>query len=178
MARSECESEHLGAVAESLDQMETLIEELLALARNDEAVVAPEPVALRALAEECWQHTETADATLALETDRTIRADRRRTQQLLENLVRNAVEHGGEDVTVTIGDCEDGFYVADDGAGIPDGDAERVLVRGFSTAADGTGLGLYIVTEIVDSHGWDIAVRDGRAGGARFEISGVDTTDP
>lgn len=41
---------------------------------------------------------------------------------LFENLYRNAVEHGGSEVTVTVGTLKDGFYIEDDGVGVPDGE--------------------------------------------------------
>ncbi|MFC4542738.1 PAS domain S-box protein [Halosolutus amylolyticus] len=69
-----------------------------------------------------------------------------------------------------------GFYVADTGAGLPP-DRESIFEFGHTTAADGTGLGLAIVEEIVTAHGWSIAARDARAGGARFEIEGVRTDE-
>nr|WP_305882612.1 HAMP domain-containing sensor histidine kinase [Haloplanus ruber] len=115
------------------------------------------------------------DATLAVESDRTIRADRSRFRQVLENLFANAVEHGGAEVTVSVGDLPDGFYVADDGVGIPENEREEVFEAGYSTTTDGTGLGLRIVKRIVDGHGWKVAVTDSDGGGTRVEITGVDT---
>ncbi|MEF8907721.1 MAG: ATP-binding protein, partial [Haloarculaceae archaeon] len=44
---------------------------------------------------------------------------------------------------------------------------------GYSTAEDGTGLGLNIVEEIAEAHGWDVEVTEGSEGGARFEFTGV-----
>jgi len=117
-AQDERESEHLASVADALDRMNTLIDDVLALAREGETVTDFEPVNLAATVNECWQTVETAEATLEVKTERTIYADQSRLQQLLENLVRNAVEHGGENVTITVGDFDDGFYVADDGPGI------------------------------------------------------------
>jgi signal transduction histidine kinase len=79
-------------------------------------------------------------------------------------------------VTVTVGelaDC-DGFYVADDGPGIPADERETVFESGYSTAADGTGFGLSIVEEIASAHGWAVRVTDSAEGGARFEVAGVD----
>jgi signal transduction histidine kinase len=49
-----------------------------------------------------------------------------------------------------------------------------VFDLGYSSDPDGTGFGLAIVTEIVESHGWSVTVTDSDAGGARFEISGVE----
>ena len=79
-------------------------------------------------------------------------------------------------MTVRIGDLPDdaGFYVADDGPGIPEADRETVFDAGHSTNEDGTGFGLSIVQGIVEAHGWDIRVTEGDDGGARFEITGVE----
>jgi signal transduction histidine kinase len=77
---------------------------------------------------------------------------------------------------VTVGPIEDGFYVADDGPGIPEDQYDEVLERGFTTSDTGTGLGLSIVRTVVDAHGWDITVTSSTDGGARFEITGATAT--
>jgi signal transduction histidine kinase len=117
---------------------------------------------------------ETSDATLVTATDRVVVADPDRLQRLLENLVRNAVEHGGDDVTVVVGGLDDGFYVEDDGRGIPEADRRTVLESGYSTANDGTGVGLHIVDRMADVHDWALRVTESDDGGARFEITGVE----
>ncbi len=158
--------------------MEELIVDLLTLARSGNRITGMELVELAVVAESGWQNVVTVDATLVSETERTIRADRTRLQQLLENLIRNTVEHGGTDPTVTIGDLtgRDGFYIADDGPGIPDENRERVFEGGYSTSSDGTGLGLPIVEEIAHAHGWDIMVTSSESGGAQFEFTDVEGT--
>jgi PAS/PAC sensor hybrid histidine kinase (EC 2.7.13.3) len=103
-----------------------------------------------------------------------VRADANRLQRLLENLFRNAIEHGGEDVTLRIGALDDGFFVEDDGPGIPSDQQEEVLKAGYSSDEEGTGLGLSIVKTIVDAHGWSLALTEGRDGGARFEVTGAE----
>lgn len=85
----------------------------------------------------------------------------------------NSVEHGGEVVTVTIGDLDTGFYVADDGSGIPPEEREQVFEAGYSTDNESTGFGLAIVKQIADAHGWDICVTESETDGARFEITDV-----
>ena len=80
-----------------------------------------------------------------------------------------------DDVAITVGALSDGFFVEDDGQGVPDSEKEAVLEAGYTTATDGTGYGLYIVTEIAAAHGWEIEVADGRDGGARFDITDVET---
>ena len=171
-----CDSEHIAHVRNAHDRMAALIEDLLTLAREGAAVTDPGVVDLAALAQECWSNVDTAEATLDVDTDRSILADESRLKRVFENLVRNSIEHGGPDVTVRIGDLSgpDGFYVADDGPGIPEADRETVFDAGHSTNEDGTGFGLSIVQGIVEGHGWDIRVTEGDNGGARFEITGVE----
>ncbi|WP_096389856.1 sensor histidine kinase [Halopenitus persicus] len=165
----------LEQVDNALDRMNRLIEDLLTLARQGESIGETERVDLGAVAAAAWEHVDAPDAALSVEADATIEADRGRLQQLLENLFRNSVEHGGSDVRIVVGDLPDGvgFYVADDGHGIPESDRERVFESGYTTREGGTGFGLAIVSEIVDAHGWEIAATDGETGGARFEITDV-----
>ena len=188
LAREERDSEHLEAVADAHDRIRALIRELLSSARRDDTVSDADRVDLSGLAAECWRNVATGDARLAVETERAIRADESRFKRLLENLYRNAVEHGsassrsetddaggGRGVTVTVAELGDGngFFVADDGPGIPEGEREAVLEGGYSTAEDGTGFGLAIVNGIAEAHGWEVAVTDSEAGGTRIEITGV-----
>ncbi|EMA22889.1 hybrid sensor histidine kinase/response regulator [Haloarcula amylolytica] len=177
LAREECESEHLAAVERAHERMDTLITDLLTLARDGETVTDREPVALELLVDSCWSNVETADATLVTDIDRTVLANESRLKQLFENLVRNAVEHAGPDVTVTVGAVDDGFFVADDGPGIPEKDREAVFEAGYSTSTEGTGFGLSIARQVAEAHGWEISVRDSADGGARFEITGVSFGD-
>jgi PAS domain S-box-containing protein len=176
LAQDECESTHLVDVATAHDRIESLIENVLTLSRVEKQTVEKEPVALEQVSETCWQTVSTADATLVTEINRHLQADRSRLQQLLENLIRNAIEHAGETVTVTIGELETktGFYVEDDGPGIPPEERSKVFKTGTSTAYDGTGLGLSIVKQIVEAHDWHIQLTDGTDGGARFEIKDVE----
>jgi signal transduction histidine kinase len=174
LAREDCESEHLAPIGCALDRMRVLIDDLLTLAREGESATDPEPIALAEIVESCWTTVDTAAATLDVASDRTISADRSRLRQLFENLFRNAVEHGGGDVTVSVGDLPDGFYVADDGPGIPETDREVVFEAGYSTSPDGTGFGLAIVEQVAQAHGWSVRVTAAPDGGTRFEITGVE----
>lgn len=72
------------------------------------------------------------------------------------------------DVTVTLGELANGqgFYIKDDGSGIDPSDPGRVCESGYSTAEDGTGLGLAVVNRVASARGWKMAVPDSGAGGA------------
>lgn len=174
IAREEYNSEHLEELAWALDRMETLIDDLLTLAREGETVCDASPIDLEALLENCWRNVATSEATLMTNVDQWVQADRPRLQQLLENLIRNAVEHGGQSVTITIGELDDGFYVEDDGSGIPEAKRDDVFAAGYSTSEDGTGFGLSIVKQAAEAQGWDVNVTEGSEGGARFEFTGVE----
>ena len=66
-----------------------------------------------------------------------------------------------------------GFYVEDDGPGIPADERDRVLDPGYMSAAAGIGFGLAIVDRIAAAHGWTVRVAESVDGGVRFEFAGV-----
>ncbi|WP_267642434.1 response regulator [Haloarchaeobius amylolyticus] len=211
------EVERIEHVREALARMDELVQDLLALAQHGTAVQQLALCDLESLAVRAWASVETPDAELEVEGDCAIRADEGRAQQLLENLFRNAVEHGstgrqmesddavehggprasggaGDAVehesadegweqagdqpllTVRVGcfEGEDGFFVADDGQGIPADCRETVLDHGHSSQPDGSGFGLAIVESIADAHDWTVTVTESAAGGACIEVRGVD----
>ena len=203
LAGEECGSDHLDAAADAIGRSRTLVDDLLTLAREGETAGEIEAVDLSAAACERWDGIGPAAARLRIETDRTVRADPDGLAQILENLLRNCVEHGstgprsntrgdaveqstdpapesrvdvvdGPGVTVTVGDLEDGFYVEDDGPGIDPADRATVFDPGYSTSDDGTGFGLRVVKRIAEAHGWSVRAVEGARGGARFEITGVE----
>ena len=168
--------ENAASIREAAGRMESLIDDLLTLAKHGDSRQAVSTVALEQVTASAWTLVEAPESTLSVPASGTVVADETRLQQLFENLFRNAVEHAGPGVTVTVGACEGGFYVADDGPGIPAADRDSVFDMGFSTAREGTGFGLPIVQDVVQAHGWDVAVTESAAGGARFEITGVDVS--
>jgi PAS domain S-box-containing protein len=224
-------SEPREKVVDGLDRMQRIVDDVLALALDHDDLDR-EPTDLERLARQAWATVETGDATLAVETSPTLSVDSDRVIRLLENLFRNAVEHGstsprsqahedavehgstsprssstrqdavehgstsnqtasddavehgspssrpsddaadhdGPDPTVTVGGLDGGgFYVADDGPGIPPEDRERVFEEGYS-ASSSTGLGLAIVREIATAHGWTVRATESADGGAQFEF--------
>jgi signal transduction histidine kinase len=176
LAREDCDSDHLAEVAKGHERMYGSIDDLLRLARHGVTETDTEPVELTEVIRDQWRTLRTADATLTVDTGCTIRADRSQLRHLLENLIQNAIDHGGDDVSITVGelDGERGFYVADDGPGIPEAERDRVFEPGYSTAREGAGIGIVIVQEVAEAHGWEITVTGGEETGARFEIDGVD----
>lgn len=171
---SEADDEHVEKIIDSLYRMEELIDDLLARARGDQELER-EALELEAIATTAWENVETPDATLCLEGNAELTADPDRLVQLLENLYRNAIEHGNSTEEVSVGPTDDGFYVADDGRGIPPEKRDEIFERGVTHDSGGTGYGLAIVTDIVEGHGWTIDVTESESSGARFQISDVPT---
>ncbi|MDS0284203.1 sensor histidine kinase [Haloarcula onubensis] len=184
LARETGADDHLADLADALGRMDALIDDLLTLAEQGYVVESRTRLGLRALAEQAWANVQTRSATLRTDGTVDVFGDESRLLQVFENLFRNAVEHAGPDVTVHVGPLEslhtstrvsaadytDGFYVADDGPGIPAEDPSEVFASGHST--DGTGLGLAIVERVVEAHGWDISAGESVGRGARFEVIG------
>jgi PAS domain S-box-containing protein len=160
-------------IHDSHQRMADLIDDLLTLARQGATVEATEPTDVAAAAEDVWPYVNAPGTELVLATDEEVEADPSRLQELLTNLLQNAVDHGDAE-TIRVETTDAGFAVADDGRGIPPEDREDVFETGFSTAEDGTGFGLAIVGTIADAHGWSVSVTEGREGGARFEVTGVE----
>ncbi len=179
LIKAEGDLSHVPPLEHALDRMGEIIRDVLALARGRQEITSDdrEPLRLAAAAESSWTHVETNGATLHVKEDLGLQADEGRFQQLLENLFRNAVEHGGDDVVVTIGGLPNGFFVEDDGPGIPVEERGAVLEEGYSSTDGGTGFGLSIVETVAEAHGWTLSVMDGRAGGARFEFNGVEAAE-
>jgi signal transduction histidine kinase len=171
--------EHFAAATDALDRMDDLVQNLLTLTVQGQLIDDPDPVELSTVTSECWAVVDTADATLAIDSEGKIYADPDRLRQVFENLFRDAVEHGGQDVRIHVGLTADGsgFFVEDDGPGIPPGERVVVFNSGYSSDSDGTGFGLAIVAEIAEAHGWQVDVGAGQDGGARFEFSDV-TVEP
>jgi PAS domain S-box-containing protein len=171
----DCESDHIESLRTALSRMEEIIEDTLTLARNGQRVGEMEAVDLGRTVGRCADVVEASPATLEIEDDVTIRGDPDRVRHIYENLLRNAVEHGGTDVTVRVGRAdEQTVYCADDGPGIPEAEREPVFDPGYSSEPDGTGFGLAIVQRLAEAHGWEVTVTESEAGGARFEFRGVE----
>ncbi|WP_435077903.1 PAS domain S-box protein [Halococcus sp. AFM35] len=169
LAEDDHHSEHHEAALWAIDRMDTLIEDVLALARQGRIIDDTEPVSLSDVAERAWRTVATDDATIDVDVSGTLAGDPDRLIRLFENLFRNAIDHAGTDVHVTVGPTEAGFFVADDGPGIPESERERVFEHGYSTSESGTGLGLMIVRKIASAHGWTVSAADS-GDGARFEV--------
>ena len=154
--------------------MEEFISDTLTLARQGQVVSEQESIKLVNIIGACWKTVSTAEATIQIEDEITIKGDRSRLQHIFENLFRNAIEHGGTDVTVRVGKLnQHGIYVEDTGPGIPEDARKTVFEAGYTSTTGGTGFGLTIVKRIAEAHGWKVMIIEGPSGGARFEFTNI-----
>jgi signal transduction histidine kinase len=103
-------------------------------------------------------------------------ADADKVQQVLGNLVENALKYGAGRVTVRVVGTPDGVdvTVSDEGEGIPAEQLSRVFTkfwrRGDGGRRSGTGLGLFITKGLVEAHGGEITAGRAASGGAEFRF--------
>jgi len=171
LAKETGDYEHLEEVTQAHNRMRNLIDELLVVARGEGS--EPAEVTLAQSVESAWE-TVTADGMdLVVDDDAAFEAYESQLRRLFENLFWNALDHG-DATEIRVGVFDDGIYIEDNGAGIPDTDRDVVFDSGFSSVDGNPGYGLSIVKRICSSHGWDIRVTAGSDEGARFEISNIE----
>lgn len=172
VARDTGEASAFARVERALEQIERTVSTLTTLFIQDtigETVAKRfDETALRA-----WEQTATPVANLELGAIGPIEADHDLLERLLVNVFRNAIQYSDGNVTVSVGPTGDGFYIQDDGPGIPAEERHAVFEWGFSTRDGGFGIGLALVREIAELHGWSVDLVEAPTGGARFEFTGV-----
>ncbi|WP_323675595.1 HAMP domain-containing sensor histidine kinase [Halorubellus sp. PRR65] len=163
--------DHLDNVNACHARIETLVDQVLALARMERDPDAVTELDVAGVATDAHETVDIGDGEVVVDVDCTVEAERSDLRQVFENCYRNAAEHAGPDPTirVTCLDDDPGFAIADDGPGIPGCERDAVFERGYSND-DGTGLGLAIVAEVADTYDWTVDVVEAVDGGARFEF--------
>lgn len=172
----------LQTVNADADRVTRLISELLDVSRIDadrlelHKQVVDIPAAIRRLVDGRVAAGEPAERFVLRASDSLpeMWADPDKLDQVLANLVDNAVRHGAGKVTMAVESTGEGaaITVSDEGEGVAP-DIRGLVFRRFWRAGrrGGTGLGLYIVKGLVEAHGGDVAVTEGPSGGALFRVA-------
>ena len=180
----------LRTIEKHTDRLTYLIEDLLTISRleSGQTVMNLHQVDLREEVAHVIDDLQAraADKKVTLRNDLTAdllaRADTDRLQQVLFNLVENAIKYGRAEGSVTIGgqlnaDSKVELWVRDDGPGIPPEARERIFERFYrvdrarSRETGGTGLGLSIVKHIIQAHGGEVWVKSELGQGTTFFVT-------
>jgi len=181
--------ELIGRIEKESIRMGSLVEDLLFLARSDEArPLIKEPVDINNLIEESVASARAAGPNHPItinmggESDEIfVLGDNKRIHQAVANLLANARTHtpAGTPIVVSahVGDTETTISVADSGPGLPVEDQPRIFERFFRSdpsrarsAGEGSGLGLSIVDAIMKAHGGSVSVASEPGNGATFTL--------
>jgi nitrogen fixation/metabolism regulation signal transduction histidine kinase len=96
--------------------------------------------------------------------------DRNQIEQVLVNVLKNAMESIGEDGMIAVRLDRDSLAIHDSGPGIPDEARALLFTPFFSTKRNGRGLGLTLIQEILSAHGFAFSLGPGEGGGAEFRV--------
>jgi PAS domain S-box-containing protein len=159
-------------VIETLGRMSRLVSQLLTLARTGSATRGSESIALSGISDVAWTVVEAESATVAVESDGIVTADRDGLLEVLEMVFRTLVDGGGSR-DIRVGTLSDGFYIEDDGTGITAEQRADLLEPTHSELDETTGDSVYLVATIAEAHDWDVTVTD-EDGKTRFSFRNVE----
>ncbi|MBV8545154.1 MAG: PAS domain-containing protein [Acidobacteria bacterium] len=103
--------------------------------------------------------------------DETIRVDQSQFEQVSINVIRNAMESIGEDGEIAVAFNDHALTISDTGRGIDPAARDELFTPFFTTKREGRGLGLTIVSEILNNHRLPFTLQNREGGGAEFRVS-------
>ncbi|MHB9286190.1 PAS domain-containing protein [Halobacteriales archaeon Cl-PHB] len=171
--------EYMDFAVDGATRMKQMIDGLLDYSRVHTKAADPEPIdpnpVLDGVVDSLKRLVEDTGGTIERDSLPPVEADSNQVGQLFQNLISNALKHGGNaptvSVTATVTDDDMvRFAVSDDGPGIPPAQQDRIfeIFEQGSRDQDGTGIGLALSERIVHRHGGDIWVDSESDGGATF----------
>ena len=177
----------LQVIAEQSERLSRLISSLLDLSRIETGhfMIERRPVDIAALARRVVEQTKATAEQHVIELKApaepvTLHGDDLRLEQVMQNLLQNAVKYspGGGTITVEVAREADqaAITIADQGMGIPESARSQLFQRFFragnvnTSHISGMGIGLYVVREIVARHGGAVEVRSVEGEGTTFIV--------
>lgn len=168
---------------EENDRLERMIDNILNASRleNKALQVTKEVFDFKPLAtssiDRFKQLAPKADFKLEIDDTATINGDRLLIETILNNLIENALKYAGSDAEIIIFSGKGQFGVKDNGPGVSSEDQTEIFKKFYRSGSEdtrtqkGSGLGLYIVSKLVQLHGGTITYSDNDPTGAYFTIS-------
>jgi len=161
-------------IRRQVSRMTDIVRQLLNYGRTDTSAQTRISVA-ELLNTVRWEHGDARIDVCPGLPDAVVYGDPVRLELAVSNLVRNAVRHAHERVTIGVEDAGDGLlalFVEDDGPGVAAEDLPQIFEPFFTRQppGKGTGLGLAIVASVMREHDGDVHVEPAPTGGARFTL--------
>lgn len=171
IVRSDNDNSRIETAHESLERIDDIIDDIKILTEQREDKLNYENVKIQDLIRECWTNVKTEEADLINNVNLEVEADRSKLSNLFENIFKNSIRHGGSDIDIIVDNLNTGcgFYIQDTGCGIDENVIDSIFESGITTGNGGSGLGLKIVSEIVNIHNWSIDAEN-TSKGARFNV--------
>ncbi|MES1227527.1 MAG: ATP-binding protein, partial [Armatimonadota bacterium] len=165
----------LGLIDEEVTKLNLLCEDFLEFARPLHVELRPTRLAevTNKVVHLLKPDFQAAGVNLELRIERDdspVQADSRRVEQVLHNLLRNALRATSKGKNVKVSVSGPVVVVEDEGTGMDDQEVARLFSPFFTTKANGTGLGLCNVRKIVDAHSGTIGVESRLGQGSRFTV--------
>jgi two-component system nitrogen regulation sensor histidine kinase NtrY len=106
-----------------------------------------------------------------IKRDETIRVDQSQFEQVVINVIRNAMESIGEDGEIAVAFSDHSLTISDTGRGIDPAARDELFTPFFTTKREGRGLGLTIVSEILNNHRLPFTLQNRKGGRAEFRVT-------
>ncbi|WP_460734747.1 ATP-binding response regulator [Nocardioides ginkgobilobae] len=178
----------MSSVARQARMLDSITADLLTAAQIQRGTLRIDlaPVCARSVVESVAGDRYGLDVEIVVEDDRLVRADALRLEQMVSNLLGNAIKYGEAPYTIRIRpDSARPDHVAidvvDRGAGVPEEFRDQLFKefsRATGTVATGTGLGLHVVRTLAEAQNGRVTYRPGQYGGSVFTISLMAVTEP
>lgn len=161
----------------AIDRIDKLVDDMIVLtsAKDDMKI---ENIDVKKSTKDVWKNIDQNDINIQYRQSANLMANETQFKQIIKCLIENTIEHTSGDVTfyVDVNKSTNEIIFGDDGCGIDEKHIQNVFDGGYSTNPNGNGLGLKIVDEIVQEHGWNITIGSNHDDGTEFRISNVNIT--
>jgi signal transduction histidine kinase len=166
--------DRIRTATDAIDRMRIIVSDLVTLTRLGRTVEEIEPVAVAGVARQAFSAVASPDHDLTTADTGAVDADRRRMEQLFENLFEFCVRNGA--TAIEVSQTPDTFVIEDDGRPLSTADADRAFAYGQAVPDAESGMLLPVVRTLAEAHGWTVDIDPAYDEGVRFVIDyGVGT---
>lgn len=167
------ESSHADRAHQSISELETVLEETVALAREAVLVESGEEWTLREAVERARDSLDTTDATVTCPSDLDVTVDRGAFQRALAAAFRTLADHADDEVTIAVGRLHEYGFFLESTTALPD---HLRAILAASASPDPTverDVDAAVFGNVVTAHGWQVSASEPDGGGTRLEVTSI-----